>query len=90
MVKGGNTPNDAPASSQLCKSQARHSRVGGKPQDGARRTVILALRQYPQGGVTTGQNNPTIISLSLDGMRTKVRVKTMQSIVQIPLTVIPA
>ena len=28
----------------------RHSRVGGNPQGGVRGVVILALRQYPQGG----------------------------------------
>ena len=30
----------------------RHSRVGGNPQGGVRGVVILALRQYPQGGVS--------------------------------------
>ena len=34
----------------------RHSRVGGKPQGGCVVAVILALRQYPQGGRVTRVN----------------------------------
>ena len=49
----GEGENDAPASSQSCKSTPtldRHSRVGGNPQGGCVVPVILASRQYSQGG----------------------------------------
>ena len=39
--------------------QHRHSRVGGKPQGGYVVPVILALRQYPQGGRATRVNKTT-------------------------------
>ena len=36
----------------------RHSRVGGNPQGGVRRPVILAFRQYPQRGDTLTKRGP--------------------------------
>ena len=44
----------------------RHSRVGGNPQGGCVVAVILALRQYPQGGAYNRQHNHQN-PLSLDG-----------------------
>ena len=55
-----NTPNEAPP--RVIPSKARNP----KTPTPSPRPVILASRQYPQGGATTRQTNQPI-PLSLDG-----------------------